>query len=230
MESVDADATALVVRSGELQEALAELSEAIARLTGDRATAKAAFAQLDDGPDAAIAAADAEQARAEMAVQAEAYVRKRAEAALLRWTISRYRAQRQTPLLKRASDIFSKLTLGRYMELLVDVESDKARLAGLAHDQSVVPVEVMSEGTVDQLFMALRIAAVEDAVRAGAVLPFIADDLFINYDDRRARAGFQVLAELAQTTQVLFFTHHQHLVTVAEEALAPLNVSKCELA
>lgn len=229
-ESVDIDSTTLVVRSGELQEALAELSEAIARLTGDRATANAAFAQLDDGPDAAIAAADAEQARAEMAVQAEAYVRKRAEVALLRWTISRYRTQRQTPLLKRASNLFSKLTLGRYVELLVEVDNDKARLAGLGQDQSVVPVEVMSEGTVDQLFMALRIAAVEDAVRAGAVLPFIADDLFVNYDDRRARAGFQVLAELAQTTQVLFFTHHQHLVALAEESLAPLAVSKCELA
>lgn len=229
-ESEGVEAATMAVRSNELQEALTNLSDEIARLTGERATAQAAFARLDDGPDAAIAAADAEQARAEMAAQAEAYVRKRAEAALLRWAISRYRAQKQTPLLKRASSLFSKLTLGRYVELLVDVDGDKARLAGLANDQSVVPVEGMSEGTVDQLFMALRLAAVEDAVHAGASLPFLADDLFINYDDRRARAGFQVLAELAQTTQVLFFTHHQHLIAIAEAALAPLNVSKCQLA
>ena len=80
------------------------------------------------------------------------------------------------------------------------------------------------------LRLLIRWTGDEDAVRAGAVLPFIADDLFVNYDDTRARAGFQVLAELAQTTQVLFFTHHQHLITVAEEALVPLNLSKCELA
>jgi uncharacterized protein YhaN len=42
-------------------------------------------------------------------------------------------------------------------------------------------------------------------------MPFIADDLFINFDDKRAAAGFQVLNELAKKTQVLFFTHHQHL-------------------
>jgi len=87
----------------------------------------------------------------------------------------------------------------------------------------------MSEGTVDQLFLSLRLAAVEDAVAAGAKLPFLADDLFINYDDARAQAGFSVLAELARTTQVLFFTHHSHLISVAERAVAPLPLSTCWL-
>lgn len=228
--SEDDEATALTVRSHILQETLTDLSDEIAWLTGERATVHAAAALLHDGPDAAIAAADAEQARSEMAVQAEAYARKRTEVALLRWTIARYRAEKQTPLLKRASTLFSRLTLGRYAELLVDLEGDKARLAGLDQAQAVVPVEGMSEGTVDQLFLALRLAAVEATVAAGARLPFLADDLFINYDDARARAGFQVLAELARSTQVLFFTHHRHLLHVAEAALAPFSVSSCELA
>ena len=88
----------------------------------------------------------------------------------------------------------------------------------------------MSEGTVDQLYLALRVAAVEDAVRSGARLPFLADDLFINFDDRRAAAGFKVLAELARTTQVLFFTHHDHLADVANRALSPAKVAVCGLA
>ncbi len=229
-QSEDDEAATLTLRIRVLQETQGGLSEEIARLTGERATVEAAAALLDDGPNAAIAASDAEQARSEMAVQAEAYVRKRAEVALLRWTIARYRAEKQTPLLRRASALFSRLTLGRYAALLVDLEGDKARLAGLDRGQAVVPVEGMSEGTVDQLFLALRLAAVEATVAAGARLPFLADDLFINYDDERARAGFQVLAELAQRTQVLFFTHHQHLVSVAEAALAPFVVSRCELA
>lgn len=228
-ESADAEPVGLALRGDELQAAIADLSEQIARHTGERATVHGNFARLDGGPDAAIAAADAEQARAEMAVQAESYVRKRAEVALLRWTIGRYRAEKQTPLLKRASDLFSRLTLGRYVELLVDLDGDKARLAGLARDQSVVPVEGMSEGTVDQLFLALRLAAVEDTVAAGARLPFLADDLFINYDDDRARAGFEVLAELAGRTQVLFFTHHQHLAALAQQALGPIPLPVCPL-
>ncbi len=65
----------------------------------ERTTVQGDFERPDAGPDTAIAAADAEQARAEMAVQAEAYLRKRAEVLLLRWTIDRYRAEKQTPLL-----------------------------------------------------------------------------------------------------------------------------------
>ncbi|MBF0563431.1 MAG: hypothetical protein HQL37_15785, partial [Alphaproteobacteria bacterium] len=180
-ESEHAEGAALAVRANELQDAASRLSAEIETLTSDRATTEAEFAQLQAGPDAAIAAADAELAKAAMASHAEAYVRKRAEVVLLRWMIARYRAEKQTPLLKRASILFSQLTLGRYTELLVNPDADeKERLSGLAQDQSVVPFAGMSEGTADQLFLALRLAAVEDAVAAGARLPFIADDLFIN--------------------------------------------------
>jgi uncharacterized protein YhaN len=47
-------------------------------------------------------------------------------------------------------------------------------------------------------------------------LPFIADDLFINYDDGRAKAGLQALANLSEKTQVIFLTHHEHLIPAAE--------------
>jgi uncharacterized protein YhaN len=77
----------------------------------------------------------------------------------------------------------------------------------------------MSTGSADQLYLALRLAAVEDVLNHSPPLPFIADDLFINFDNRRAAAGFKVLNELAKKTQVLFFTHHQHLVDVARQAL-----------
>ncbi len=46
-------------------------------------------------------------------------------------------------------------------------------------------------------------------------LPFLADDLFIDFDDDRACGGSEVLAEPARTTQVLFFTHHAHLAGIA---------------
>ena len=77
----------------------------------------------------------------------------------------------------------------------------------------------MSTGTADQLYLALRIASVADYLRRAPPLPFIADDLFINFDDERAAAGFQVLGQLAEKTQVLFFTHHQHLADIASKTL-----------
>jgi uncharacterized protein YhaN len=83
----------------------------------------------------------------------------------------------------------------------------------------------MSEGTADQLYLALRLAAVEEYLDRAHALSFVADDLFVNFDDSRASAGFQVLAELSRKTQVLFFTHHQHLVEIARATLgASVNV------
>jgi len=87
------------------------------------------------------------------------------------------------------------LTLGRFSRLIVDYDADKPTLAGVRSDDTVVPVDGMSEGTVDQLYLALRVAAVEDVVRGGVRLPFL-DDLFLNFDDERAAAGFKVFAQL----------------------------------
>ncbi len=51
--------------------------------------------------------------------------------------------------------------------------------------------------------------------------PFIADDLFVSFDDARARAGLEALSELAGHMQVVFFTHHNHLVDIARSAIPP---------
>jgi len=228
-DSEGADSASLKSKSDELKEESLSLSDEIERLGKRHATATVEFEALNDGPDATTAAADMELARAEMRAQAERYLRKRSQTTLLSWAIERYRAEKQTPLLKRASELFSTLTLGRYSTLLVDQENSDSRLSALTIDSTVVPVTGMSEGTVDQLFLSLRLAALEDSVIGGVHLPFLADDLFINYDDDRANAGFKVLAEVAKTTQVLFFTHHRHLLPIARSAVSPSVLSECTI-
>ena len=112
----------------------------------------------------------------------------------------------------------------------MDVEDGRPRLSAVRADgATVVPVTGLSEGTLDQLFLSLRLAAVEESVAAGVKLPFLADDLFINYDDARSAAGFRVLAKLAERTQVLFFTHHEHLANLARNSVKPEVVSTCRL-
>jgi len=136
-------------------------------------------------------------------------------------------------LLKRAGELFATLTGGSFRTLSVDFdEQDRAHLIGLRPDGAAVRVPGMSTGTADQLYLALRIAAVADYLDRALPLPFVADDLFVNFDDERAAAGFQVLGQLAAATQVLFFTHHQHLVDIARTTLGgsiPV-VSLCDLA
>ena len=82
----------------------------------------------------------------------------------------------------------------------------------------------MSEGTRDQLFLALRIAALELQLGSRTALPFVADDLFINFDDARAKAGLS-LRDLSTRTQVLFLTHHDHLLPLVRDVFgARVNV------
>ncbi len=83
----------------------------------------------------------------------------------------------------------------------------------------VTAVTGMSQGTRDQLFLALRIAAIEEHLLEREAIPIAIDDLLVQFDDARAAATLTVLAELARRAQVLFFTHHGHLCELAAAAL-----------
>jgi uncharacterized protein YhaN len=82
----------------------------------------------------------------------------------------------------------------------------------------------MSDGERDQLFLAFRIASIEQYCAAAEPLPFIADDLLVHFDDDRGAAALGLLAELGKTTQVMLFTHHRHVKEDAE-ALAARNAA-----
>ena len=186
----------------------------------ERSRAREAFQAIGGDDAAAKAAANKEDALAEMREVAERYVRVQTSAILLRWAIERYRREKQAPLLKRAGDLFKVITEGSFASLQVAFDDqDIAYLTGVRPGGSIVPVSGMSSGTADQLYLALRVAAIEDYLDRADALPFVTDDLFINFDDDRAAAGFRLLGELSQKTQVLFFTHHQHLVEIARKTL-----------
>ena len=92
------------------------------------------------------------------------------------------------------------------------------QLVGVRPDGSTVQVSGLSTGTADQLYIALRVASVLEYLDRAPTLPFITDDLFINFDDERATAGFKVLSQLAEKTRVIFFTHHRHLVEIGQRS------------
>ena len=93
-------------------------------------------------------------------------------------------------------------------------------LKGSGPDGRLVGVEGMSNGgSHDQLYLALRLASLESWLHVHEPIPFVVDDILLNFDDQRALAALRALAELSQHTQVLFFTHHRHLVELAEANL-----------
>lgn len=179
-------------------------------------TAETSLQRIAGQDDAARAEAKRQEALARMGNAVERYLRTYTAARLLRWAIERYREARQGPMLGRAGQIFAELTLGSFERLVVDYDKDPPTLHGQRPNGERVTIEGMSHGTRDQLYLALRLAALELHLDQSPPMPFLADDLFINWDDDRARAGLAALARLSRKTQVIFLTHHDHLVPSAQ--------------
>jgi uncharacterized protein YhaN len=216
---------ALAAEIAQLDARSREVVDLIASLGNDYGANKVAFDALNGTDEAARAESQRQEAIAAMADAAERYLRLQTAARLLRWSIEKFRETRQGPMLQKASAIFSALTLDSFSRLLVDADGETPRLLGLRPDGRQVDVGGMSEGSRDQLYLALRLAALELQSEEGAGMPLIADDLFVNFDDRRTAAGLNALGELSRRMQVVFLTHHDHLVPLARQVLGEdLNV------
>ena len=210
----------VAAHEGSIQADLSDLQMQLTNATEERSRAQGALQEVGGEDAAARAEAERQEALTEMQDIAERYVRMKTSAILLRWALDRFRREKQAPLLKRAGELFKIITDGSFIRFQVEYDiQDRPQLVGVRPDGSEVQVSGMSTGTTDQLYLALRVASIEDYLEHAEAYPFIADDLFINFDDDRAAAGFRLLGELSQRTQVVFFTHHQHLVDIAKESL-----------
>ncbi|HEX2645322.1 MAG TPA: hypothetical protein VHU81_20155, partial [Thermoanaerobaculia bacterium] len=122
----------------------------------------------------------------------------------------------QAPLLRRGGELFQALTLESFAGLQTDFDgTDEPVLVGVRPGGQKVRVEAMSEGTRDQLYLALRLATLEKYLAHSEPLPFVVDDILINFDDRRSLATLKVLSDLAKKTQVILFTHHERMKEMA---------------
>jgi chromosome segregation protein len=215
VDAADADLDALAARIDEIDGELtsrAETSNAARQRLGQL---DAELARMEVGQNAAEAAQQMENNAAEATDIAARYVRIRLAGALLRAGLDRFRRKQQDPLLRRASEHFARLTGGRHLRLeVIEDERDEQAIISIAAHGRRCPVTALSEGTRDQLYLALRLAAIEDYADRAPPLPFIADDLLVQFDDSRARAAIAVLADLAARTQVILFTHHEHVAAM----------------
>lgn len=222
------DAATIEPRLEQLKQEVAELETSRDSLSESIGSLTQELDSMDGSGDAAQAQDEVEQIRARLHSDAEEYVRLKLALTVLKNAVDRYRKQNQGPVLQKASELFRRLTLGAFTELVQEFDdAGKPVICGCrASDQSLVGVRGMSEGTCDQLYLALRLATLEvwlDQHKDNPI-PFIVDDILIQFDDERAAAALEIFAELSQRTQVIMFTHHQHLVDVAQKTLADQEV------
>ncbi|MEF8700727.1 MAG: AAA family ATPase [Candidatus Accumulibacter sp. UW26] len=211
----DAVADALDRLSREQEECGASVQECHAVLIA----AKAAFEQSDGSAAAAEAQQKMAQQAARIAELGADYAAARIASAVLARVVDSYQKRNQGPLVERAAKCFAGVTSGRFSGIAIDYDEEKQILVAVRADGKRLTMDQLSTGRRDQLFLALRLAAIEGHVDTSEPLPVIVDDLLIQFDDQAAAATFRVLADLARRTQILFLTHHEHLLEVANAAI-----------
>lgn len=102
---------------------------------------------------------------------------------------------------KRAQELFEKLTAGRYQK--VTLSEDLSLNVCSVEEDTLRPSQWRSDGTVDQLYLALRLAVAEELTPEA---PLVLDDAMVRFDEDRLAIALNILRETAENKQVILFT------------------------
>lgn len=120
-------------------------------------------------------------------------------------TLSAARAELQRRfaprITKKAQKLLSDMTSGRYHSLTM--REDFSLQAGAGEEETLHDALWRSDGTMDQLYLALRLAVAEELTPEA---PLILDDALVRFDDERMKAALKILHTIAEEKQVICFT------------------------
>ena len=177
------------------------------------------------------ALSDAADAVREIRDEIESTERERDRLALLESILVRaereYRELHQPDVLRRASEYFERITDGRYRR--IDLLDGDEGLLGVTLDGRSEPIEVgdpISRGTLDQIFLCLRLGMLDHLDEGRERLPLILDDALLRMDDQRRCAVYALLGDIAPMRQVWILTCNRAL---ADEIENGLKVSRIDL-
>jgi len=149
--------------------------------------------------------------------------------ALVDRAIARYQDARQPQVIKIASDVFKDMTAGRYERIVVPAH-DSAIEVVRSSSAEFVPSSELSRGTQEQLYLALRIALIEQLDEAGPGLPVLMDDVLANFDPGRREGAARAIEALSRHRQVIFFTCHPDTAQLFERSARQptvVNIDRC---
>lgn len=105
---------------------------------------------------------------------------------------------------KVASSYMSAVTGGRYADVLIN--RDFSAMTRISDDTVSRRAEYLSAGTLDIMYLAVRLAVCELALPDGEPCPLILDDALVNLDDERLEQAMKLLGEIAKERQVILFS------------------------
>lgn len=147
-------------------------------------------------------------------------------AGLLRRADAEFRRKHQPDVIRRASEYLAAVTRGRYERLALDEQKNRLVVfeGGETFSQTVGPP--LSRGTLDQIYLSLRFAIIDHLDADRERLPVFLDEVFVNWDQPRRSAAYEILDDLSQNRQLFVFTCHPFF---ASEVVDHLNAERIDL-
>ena len=205
--------------SDEYEEVLGDYKELMGRLRdAERADAVARAAQQEEG------------LKARAAELADEYVVQALAGRLLDEAQEVFEKERQPEVIRRAETLFSDMTGGRYERLIAPAGGGAIQIVDTK--DGTRGTDVLSRGTAEQLYLALRIGVITTLGNVGENLPVLMDDIVVNFDPERREGAARAIARLAEVRQVIFFTCHDETAEVLKAAApdcALVRLDRCGL-
>jgi uncharacterized protein YhaN len=195
--------------------------DALKAYDGLASEAAALHARIDTaGREDALARSHLQEATLDerIATHAREYVVFSLAAKLLATTQERYERDRQPAVVQSAEAAFSTMTGGRYTRVTIPLGKESIEVFD-ASAAAKLP-SLLSRGTAEQLYLALRLGLIEQLGEVGAELPVIMDDILVNFSPDRLTPAAAAIADLASRRQVVFFTCHPGMARVLADASA----------
>jgi len=157
----------------------------------------------------------------------EQYLKKRDTLMLLKSILMHadevYRKEHQPDILKRVSTLMRIMTEGKYENVFI---SEGFELQFLIEGNLYPISRAFSKGTLNQLFLAYRLAVIEMLSEGRESLPIVLDEAFINWDDERLSQTYRILEEMSMHHQIFIFTCHP--ISSEIKAHHKINLSEWE--
>ncbi|MCF6136164.1 ATP-binding protein [Pseudalkalibacillus berkeleyi] len=189
-----------------VQERLDQSDKTIDGLRDEGAKIQAQIAQLEKDGSYSHHLHAFEAAKSEFNEQAKRWAILKTAQYALEVAKQNYQSEKQPKIIQRAESYFSELTEKRYQRLIAPKDDESFLIE--RNDQMLFKPEELSRATMEQLYLALRFALGEEYEHRG-YFPFIMDDIFVNFDQKRRLLASKLINRIAENRQILYFTCHE---------------------
>lgn len=146
--------------------------------------------------------------QAELKRKAKEYLAASIARDILDKTMKVYEIEKQPRVIQLASDYFRIMSNGSYKKIIKPIDTQDIEV--IRHDDVRLKPQYLSRGTIEQLFLAMRFAIIDEFSKQ-ANLPIVLDDILVNFDGIRLEKTLDVIEEMANRHQILIFTCHNHI-------------------